>query len=233
MGVAARVWAGVAVALLSSWNTRSAAAQERDSTATLSIRISLSVRQLWVLSAAGDTLLTASVAVGSGQTLVGEDRSWRFETPIGVTRVTAKQKDPLWVPPDWHYIEIAREGGLALARLSPDTPVVLSGGRTLLVRGNRVGIWATADPVFRPLIATEEIVFDGTLFIPPFGTEHRRIPGVLGAYRLLLANGAGLHGTSAPESIGKAVTHGCIRLRDDAMAWLYENVPVGTLVVIY
>ena len=56
---------------------------------------------------------------------------------------------------------------------------------------------------------------------------------VLGPYRLLLRNGVGLHGTNVPESIGKAVTHGCIRLSDADITWLYENVPVGARVVIY
>ena len=75
--------------------------------------------------------------------------------------------------------------------------------------------------------------FDGTLFIPPFGTEERRVAGTLGEFRLLLANGVGLHGTDAPDSIGKGVTHGCIRLRDEAIAWLYANIPIGTRVVIH
>jgi lipoprotein-anchoring transpeptidase ErfK/SrfK len=29
------------------------------------------------------------------------------------------------------------------------------------------------------------------------------------------------------------VTHGCVRLADDDIEWLYENVPVGTKVYIY
>ena len=30
-----------------------------------------------------------------------------------------------------------------------------------------------------------------------------------------------------------AAPHGCIRLRDEDIEWLYENVPVGTKVYIY
>jgi L,D-transpeptidase YbiS len=30
-----------------------------------------------------------------------------------------------------------------------------------------------------------------------------------------------------------AATHGCVRLRDDDIEWLYEHVPVGTKVYIY
>ena len=202
-----------------------------DST-SLTIRISLAVRQLWVLDAQGDTLLATSIAVGSGRSLETPERAWTFRTPTGETRVVAKQKDPAWIPPDWHYVEIAKKLGLDLAWLTLDMPVRLSNGHLLAVKGAQVGLWA-ADSSFTPLIATEEIIFDKTLFIPPFGTEQRRLPGVLGPYRLLLANGVGLHGTDDQSSIGRAVTHGCIRLRDEAIAWLYENVPVGTSVMIY
>jgi len=37
----------------------------------------------------------------------------------------------------------------------------------------------------------------------------------------------GLHGTPAPLSIYRAVTHGCIRLHPDDAAALFEHVPVG------
>lgn len=206
-------------------------AAQPDST-VLSIRISLAVRQLWVIDAVGDTLLSTSVAVGSGRTLSTEERTWTFRTPVGETRVMAKQKDPVWVPPDWHYIERAEKLGLEVGWLPLDAPVPLASGSLLAVRDRRVGLIA-ADSVFTPLVANEEIIFDNTLFIPPFGTDQRRVRGTLGPYRLLLANGVGLHGTDDQQSIGRAVTHGCIRLRDEAIAWLYANVPVGTRVVIY
>ena len=79
----------------------------------------------------------------------------------------------------------------------------------------------------------DEIVFDGVLYIPPLGTENRRIPGTLGAYRLNLGGGIGLHGTPDDASIGRPVTHGCLRLGDEALAWVFQNVPVGTKVCIY
>lgn len=208
-----------------------ACGQPADSGAMV-IRISVAVRQLWVINAAGDTLLTVSVSVGSGRTLTSDSRSWTFDTPTGETRVAVKQENPVWIPPDWHYVELAQQRELRLARLPLDTPVTLSGGRVLLVRNFRIGLLGT-DSTFRLLEPGEEVVFDSTLFIPPFGTEQRRVAGILGKHRLVLANGMGLHGTPEAESIGRAVTHGCIRLRDDAIAWLYENVPIGTRVLIY
>ena len=69
--------------------------------------------------------------------------------------------------------------------------------------------------------------------MPPLGTPYRAQAGVLGPYRLNLGGSVGLHGTSEKESIGKAVTHGCVRLHDDDITWLFLNVPIGTKVYIY
>ncbi|VAW21750.1 ErfK/YbiS/YcfS/YnhG [hydrothermal vent metagenome] len=41
-----------------------------------------------------------------------------------------------------------------------------------------------------------------------------------------------LHGTSDPNSIGRAVSSGCIRLMNDDVIDLYERVRVGALVVV-
>ena len=68
---------------------------------------------------------------------------------------------------------------------------------------------------------------------PPLGTKNRRVPDILGAYALDLGNGYLLHGTPFKETIGAAATHGCIRLRDEDIQWLYDFVPVGTKVYIY
>lgn len=78
-----------------------------------------------------------------------------------------------------------------------------------------------------------DIVIGGVLYKPPFGTPHRAQAGVLGRYRLNLGDAIGFHGTSDKESVGKAATHGCMRLHDEDIEWLYLNVPVGTPVFIY
>jgi lipoprotein-anchoring transpeptidase ErfK/SrfK len=193
--------------------------------------ISLADRMLWVIQG-GDTLLVAPVAVGSTRTLRQGGRSWTFSTPRGDATVIAKETDPLWIPPDWHYVELARKHGLALAQLKRGQLVRLWDGSHLTVRGDIVGVVAP-DSTFGELPRDEEIIFDGVLYAPPFGTRNRRIEGVLGPYRLRLSNGIGLHGTPYKETIGEAATHGCIRLYDDDIAWLYEHIPVGTRVHIY
>ena len=46
----------------------------------------------------------------------------------------------------------------------------------------------------------------------------------------LSAKGYGIHGTNAPSSIGKAASHGCIRMRQQDLEELYTLVTVGTIV---
>ena len=60
-------------------------------------------------------LLTAIVSAGSGSVLrdPAGKRHWVFETPSGVRSVRSKIKHPVWVKPDWAFIE---EGESAPAR---------------------------------------------------------------------------------------------------------------------
>ena len=42
-----------------------------------------------------------------------------------------------------------------------------------------------------------------------------------------------MHGTNQPDTVGRAVSHGCVRLRNEDIAKLYAMVEVGTPVYIY
>jgi len=46
----------------------------------------------------------------------------------------------------------------------------------------------------------------------------------------LSAQGYGIHGTNVPSSIGKAASHGCVRMRKEDLEELFEMVTVGTIV---
>jgi len=48
----------------------------------------------------------------------------------------------------------------------------------------------------------------------------------------LSQKGYGVHGTSAPKSIGKAASHGCIRMRNADVEELFELVQAGDVVEI-
>lgn len=194
--------------------------------------VSLFDRQLFVIDGS-DTLLTAPVAVASGLTLDYAGRQWTFKTPRGRHRVLGKAEDPVWRPPDWLYAEAAQEHGLLLERWPTSGRVTLSDGSRLVVRDSVVGLIRPGSREFLPLPVDEHIVFDGTLYIPPFHTRNRHIEGELGAFALDLGEGYLIHGTPHETSIGQAVTHGCIRLYPEHIAWLYRHVPIGTAVYVF
>ena len=52
----------------------------------------------------------------------------------------------------------------------------------------------------------------------------------MGLYAMYVGRLFAVHGTNANFGIGLRVSHGCVRLRDADIKWLYENVPVGTRV---
>jgi len=212
---------------VASVRTRSAALLETG----LRIVISLNDRQLWLMLGS-DTLYSAPVAVSTDSTLEYSGKTWRFETPRGIRSVLAKHENPVWIPPDWHYAEVARDHSLALAAMKRRR-TILSDGNWLEVRNDTVGVVDAASREFATLPTNEEIVFDGTLFIPPVSSVNRRIEGELGFHSLDTGDGILLHGTPHKASIGEAATHGCIRLRDEDILWLYQVIPLETQVYIY
>jgi hypothetical protein len=199
------------------------------------IVVSLEENQLW-LKKGGEVLFNTAVATGSGKTLIkeGGQSAWKFDTPRGRLVVQGKEEDPFWAPPDWHYVEQARKRGLSMARFERGQSIRTSDGGTITVQGDDV-VRVDSSGRLTVLEATDgrEIVADGRLIVPPLGTNQRKYKGVLGSHRLKLGQGYALHGTNNPSSIGRSVSHGCIRLRNEDIAKLYAMVPVGTPVYIY
>ncbi|MFA5418031.1 MAG: L,D-transpeptidase [Bacteroidales bacterium] len=109
---------------------------------------------------------------------VGNEKTYKFETPKGVFTVKGKMVDPVWKKPDWAFAE---EG----------------------------------------------------LPIPPPNDDSRFEYGVLGDYALNLGDGYLIHGTLYQRFLGMAVTHGCVRLSDGDLEFIYREMPVGAKVFIY
>ena len=67
----------------------------------------------------------------------------------------------------------------------------------------------------------------------------RLIPGGMGNTALYLGDGIAIHGTERPELLlnpdpdARRVSHGCIRLTNEAARTLMHMVDVGTPVLIY
>ncbi|MFV0386592.1 L,D-transpeptidase [Paracoccus sp. (in: a-proteobacteria)] len=61
----------------------------------------------------------------------------------------------------------------------------------------------------------------------------------LGARAMYLYNDKGqdtairIHGTTQPNSIGRAASNGCLRMRNEAVMSLYDQIPIGTPVYVY
>ncbi len=59
----------------------------------------------------------------------------------------------------------------------------------------------------------------------PFGARWMRLSVPWGGY--------GIHGTNNPKSIGKAVSHGCVRMYNEDVIEVYRQTPIGTPVNIF
>jgi len=195
--------------------------------------VSIGDHMLW-FKQGSKILFEAPIATGSGKELVAGGGQWRFETPRGKLSVQAKEEDPAWVPPDWHFIELANKRGLGVIKLGSGQAIPAGDGVITVRNGEVVKRYSDGRTV--PLGGGEEgreIISGGNVIIPPFGTTARRYLGVLGTRRLKMGDGYAIHGTNKPETIGQSVSHGCVRMRNEDIERLYPMVPIGTPVYIY
>jgi L,D-transpeptidase YbiS len=99
-----------------------------------------------------------------------------------------------------------------------DTPL---GERRVMFK-QRNPVWTKPDWAF---------VEEGTL--PPSNPADRRDDVSLGDYSLSLGDGYLIHGTLFQSLLGQPVTHGCIRLGDEDLEYVWRTVQVGTRVLLY
>jgi hypothetical protein len=189
------------------------------------IVVSIYDRRLWLIEGS-DTLLTTSVGVGMGTIVTRSGRTYDFATPRGLRHVVLKEEEPQWNPPDWHYYSLASR-----VRPFPAAGLTLPDGRRVVRRGEWMGYLEHGE--FTPIPQEESLFYDGTLYIPPFGTVNRRVRDVLGHFKLDTGGGIMIHGTDDALAIGFPATHGCIRVADEPLEELYRETDVGTPVYIY
>jgi len=128
----------------------------------------------------GATLLREAVcSTGSGVKLRDprNGKEWIFDTPQGELRILRKVKNPIWVKPDWAFIEEGYE--------------------------------------------------------PPKSMRARIDDFSLGDFGLYMRDGYIIHGTIFKTLLGKRVTHGCIRLGDEDLEYVYKTVPAGARVFLF
>lgn len=214
------------------------------------IIVSTTENKLYVRSG-GQTIFQAVCSTGKGTTLKIDNRTWVFDTPIGKFHVKAKEENPEWVPPDWHYVEEARKNAMRVVHLNPGDSIDARTGQPASARSEGIWSWFSGksnNPVLRvkgntvvesdggserELPPGKMIIAGDAIVVPPVNTVQRHFQGVLGQYRLELGDGYGIHGTDEPEKLGSAVSHGCVRLSDQDIAKLYAMANVGDTVIIY
>src|SRR5476649_2648743 len=114
-----------------------------------------------------------------------------------------------------------------------NTGVVLPNGIGELGKDTQLN-WVTtiqrkkAGPTWTPTAKMHEEYAARGEFLPavfPAGPDNP-----MGLYALYVGRLYAVHGTNANFGIGLRVSHGCVRLRDADIKWLYDNVPQGTRV---
>lgn len=99
-----------------------------------------------------------------------------------------------------------------------DTPL----GERVVRNKRRNPVWAKPDWAF---------IEEG--YLPPKDPEERFDPYSLGDYGLYMGDGYIIHGTLFKSLLGRRVTHGCIRLGDDDLEFVYKNARIGTRVYLF
>ncbi|MGV8041402.1 MAG: L,D-transpeptidase [Thermoanaerobaculaceae bacterium] len=100
-----------------------------------------------------------------------------------------------------------------------DTPM----GERVVERKQKDPPWAKPDWAF---------IEEGYLPPPP-GSPERWDSVSLGDYGLYMGDGYIIHGTLFKSLLGRRVTHGCVRLGDEDLEFVYKNAPLGTRVYLY
>ena len=101
--------------------------------------------------------------------------------------------------------------------------------------GTPKGIRLIERKVTNPIWAKPEWAFVETgLEAPVLPWAFNRLDlTTLGKYAIKLGDGYEIHGTLYPRLLGRHITHGCVRLDDEDLAFAYKYAAVGNRVYIY
>jgi len=108
-----------------------------------------------------------------------------------------------------------------LARTNEYTIIINRDARTLTLIKNGAAIRTYSVAVGKPATPTP---------LGNFSIIEKRVNpgGAFGARWMRFYGGNGIHGTNNPSSIGKAVSHGCVRMYNRDVIELYNKVGYGT-----
>jgi len=99
------------------------------------------------------------------------------------------------------------------------------------VKHYRVGVGKDgASPVGTFVVKNKQV--DPTYYGPEGVIRHDDPENPLGEHWIDIGDSFGIHGTNEPDSIGKAESKGCIRMKNEEVAELYDFLVVGSEVKI-
>jgi len=120
--------------------------------------------------------------------------------------------------------------------------VCSTGSGTVLVHPSGKKVWTFDTPlgerrvirkVRNPVWSKPDWAFIEEGFQPPKDPSLRIDSMSLGDYALYLGDGYIIHGTLFQTLLGQGVTHGCVRLGDEDLEYVYRAIPVGARVYLY
>ncbi len=120
--------------------------------------------------------------------------------------------------------------------------VCSTGSGTVLVHPSGKKTWTFDTPlgerrviskVRNPIWTKPDWAFIEEGFEPPKDVSLRVDRVSLGRYALYLGDGYIIHGTLFQTLLGQGVTHGCVRLGNEDLEYVYQTIPVGARVYLY
>ena len=173
------------------------------------------------------SLLLAGLMAPVAHTARAHDRSVYLPTEVRV-HPGLMPGDIYVIPEDYHLYHIRRPGvamryGVGVGRAGLEFK-----GAAVIQRKAGWPSWRPTDD----MIAREPDKYAQYADGVPGGPENPLGARALYLYRNGRDTYYRIHGTTNPETIGSSVSNGCIRLRNEDVMALYENVAIGSHVTV-
>lgn len=181
--------------------------------------------------------MTAPPAAGQTLTALGESIVVDFAAgPAGAGNVGVAVDDV--------YLHVSVSDRLLTVRRTGEVlhrfPVGVGTGGTLRRLDGTVWEWDTPTGVFEVGRKKKDPVWyrpdwyylEKGLPIPPPYSEERYGRGMLGDFALYISDDIAIHGTQDRGSVGRASSHGCLRMFNEDIAVVFDLVVVGTKVFV-
>jgi L,D-transpeptidase YbiS len=193
------------------------------------------------------TLLILQTALGTRTTVHPVDRRAEFCNAVEVdpkaeeraaNRLAGLQPRGLHIVIDTYRNRLLVYDGDTLLREA----VCSTGSGTVLVHPSGKKTWTFDTPlgerrviskVRNPIWTKPDWAFIEEGFEPPKDVSLRVDRVSLGRYALYLGDGYIIHGTLFQTLLGQGVTHGCVRLGNEDLEYVYQTIPVGARVYLF